>query len=93
MVTTYLNPRGEPNIRELEPSEPLVARTGRPPRYGHSVVMLSEARVGYVIYDDAFQANGVRSSTTNFIGIESCYGIRGVHALCASDPAKREMTL
>jgi hypothetical protein len=24
-------------------------------RYGHSVVMLSEARVGYVIYDDAFQ--------------------------------------
>jgi hypothetical protein len=55
--------------------------------------MLSEARVGYVIYDDAFQANGVRSSTTNFIGIESCYGIRGVHALCASDPAKREMTL
>ena len=24
-------------------------------RYGHSVVMLSEARVGYVVYDDAFQ--------------------------------------
>jgi hypothetical protein len=24
-------------------------------RYGHPVVLLSEARVGYVIYDDAFQ--------------------------------------
>jgi hypothetical protein len=24
-------------------------------RYGHSVTMLSETRVGYVIYDDAFQ--------------------------------------
>jgi hypothetical protein len=24
-------------------------------RYGHSVIMLSETRVGYVIYDDAFQ--------------------------------------
>jgi hypothetical protein len=24
-------------------------------RYGHPVVMLSQARVGYVIYDDAFQ--------------------------------------
>ena len=24
-------------------------------RYGHSVLMLSEARVGYVIHDDAFQ--------------------------------------
>jgi len=24
-------------------------------KYGHSVVMLSEARVGYVIHDDAFQ--------------------------------------
>jgi len=24
-------------------------------RYGHPVVMLSEARVGYLIYDDAFQ--------------------------------------
>jgi hypothetical protein len=24
-------------------------------RYGHSVMMLSETRVGYVIYDDAFQ--------------------------------------
>lgn len=23
--------------------------------YGHSVVMLSESRVGYVIYDDEFQ--------------------------------------
>jgi hypothetical protein len=24
-------------------------------RYGHSVVMLSEMRVGYVVYDDAYQ--------------------------------------
>lgn len=24
-------------------------------RYGHSVMMLAETRVGYVIYDDAFQ--------------------------------------
>jgi len=24
-------------------------------RYGHSVMMLSETRVGYVVYDDAFQ--------------------------------------
>jgi hypothetical protein len=24
-------------------------------RYGHSVVMLSETRVGYVVYDDAYQ--------------------------------------
>jgi hypothetical protein len=24
-------------------------------RYGHSVMMLSETRVGYVIYDDAYQ--------------------------------------
>lgn len=24
-------------------------------KYGHSVVMLSEARVGYVVHDDAFQ--------------------------------------